>query len=88
MIIDNLTYIINLQRAIEYHCMGLLVPDDVMSECPHHAEMLNLQLYRQQQQESRPTTRGVGTAEPLCQVCLMPLSEHVHECRIPNMPRR
>jgi hypothetical protein len=28
------------------------------------------------------------TAEPLCQVCLMPLSEHVRECVVPSTRRR
>lgn len=28
------------------------------------------------------------TAEPLCQVCLMPLSQHVHECVVPSTRRR
>jgi hypothetical protein len=28
------------------------------------------------------------TAEPFCQVCLMPLSQHVHECAIPSTRRR
>ena len=29
----------------------------------------------------------VRTAEPLCQVCLMPLSQHVHECVVPSTRR-
>ena len=28
------------------------------------------------------------TADPLCQVCLMPLSQHVHECVVPSTRRR
>ena len=34
-------YAIALQRAIEYHCRNVLVPDRVAAECPHHARMLN-----------------------------------------------
>lgn len=37
-------YVIALQRAIEYHCKGKLVPDNIADECPHHAAMLNYHL--------------------------------------------
>lgn len=34
-------YAIALQRAIEHHCRGQLVPPHIATECPHHAAMLN-----------------------------------------------
>lgn len=34
-------YAIALQRAIEHHCRGKLVPEMIASDCPHHAKMLN-----------------------------------------------
>jgi len=37
-------YSIALQRAVEYHCKGKLVPEYIAKECPHHAAMLNRHL--------------------------------------------
>lgn len=37
-------YAIALQRAIEAHCRGEVVPDDVAALCPHHAGKLNAAL--------------------------------------------
>jgi len=37
----DIEYAISLQRAIEYHCHGELVPPVVAKGCPHHAKMLN-----------------------------------------------
>lgn len=30
-----------LQRAIEYHCKGKEIPDEILKDCPHHGKMLN-----------------------------------------------
>ena len=38
---EQTDYCIALQRAIEAHCRGELVPSDVYDDCPHHAEKLN-----------------------------------------------
>lgn len=37
----QVTYSIALQRAIEYHCDGKIVPKVIADECPHHAKMMN-----------------------------------------------
>ena len=37
-------YIVALQRAIESHCKGKVVPEAVARECPHHAGLLNVDL--------------------------------------------
>lgn len=34
-------YAIALQRAIECHCRGLVVPDCVAEECPFHTKILD-----------------------------------------------
>ena len=47
-------YSIALQRAVEYHCKGKLIPDYIASECPHHAEMLNR---HPTNQSNRPDSR-------------------------------
>ena len=39
-------YAISLQRAIEYHAKGLLVPHQIGCACPHHASMLDASLER------------------------------------------
>ena len=38
---EILDYSIALQRAIEYHCAGKIVPDEISKQCPHHAKKLN-----------------------------------------------
>ena len=40
----QILYSIALQRAIEYHCKNLEIPEEITIKCPHHAKMLNLQL--------------------------------------------
>jgi len=40
------------------------------------------------QVEKLPNKVLQRTAVPLCQVCLMPLSEHVFECDVPQTRRR
>ena len=40
----SIRYGIDLQRAIEYHCRGEMVPDRVAEGCPYHAAMLNARL--------------------------------------------
>jgi hypothetical protein len=41
----NMTaYAIALQRAIEHHCRGKQVPEDIAKHCPYHAKMLNQNL--------------------------------------------
>ena len=37
-------YAIALQRAIEYHCKGQVVPERIGKEFPYHAKMLNRDL--------------------------------------------
>ena len=37
-------YAIGLQRAIEYHCRGEIVPERVAEGCPYHAAKLNERL--------------------------------------------
>lgn len=37
----SIDYSIALQRAIEHHCRGSEVPDQIAIACPHHAKMLN-----------------------------------------------
>ena len=37
-------YIIALQQAIEHHCKGKLVPNNIANKCPHHVAMLNYHL--------------------------------------------
>ena len=37
-------YVVALQRAIEYHAQGLVIPAAIGSDCPHHASMLNAAL--------------------------------------------
>lgn len=37
-------YAIALQRAIEHHCRGKLIPEEIGKFCPHHAKMLNERL--------------------------------------------
>lgn len=34
-------YSITLQRCIEYHASGRIIPDDLLNKAPHHAKMLN-----------------------------------------------
>lgn len=34
-------YTISLQRAIEHHCNGKIIPKEIADLCPHHAEKLN-----------------------------------------------
>ena len=46
-------YTIALQRSIEYHCKGKIVPDEIARVCPHHAEMLNKHLVAAQQSVQR-----------------------------------
>ena len=36
-----LDYSIALQRAIEYHCAGKIVTDEISKQCPYHAKKLN-----------------------------------------------
>lgn len=48
LITVDIDYAIALQRAIEYHCKGKVVPDEIARECPYHAEMLNKNLAAQQ----------------------------------------
>ena len=38
---EILNYSIALQRAIEYHCAGKIVPDKISKQCPYHAKKLN-----------------------------------------------
>jgi hypothetical protein len=40
----DMEYIIALQRAIEYHSKGKVVPAEIAEKCPHHADMLNAAL--------------------------------------------
>jgi len=40
-------YTIAIQRAIEYHCKDRLIPEDIATQCPHYAEMLNRHLTSQ-----------------------------------------
>ncbi len=40
----QIEYTVALQRAIEHHCRGAIVPPDLAAECPNHAEMLNARL--------------------------------------------
>ena len=35
------SYAIYLQRAIESHCRGQVVPECIVEQCKHHARMLN-----------------------------------------------
>lgn len=35
------SYATALQRAIEYHCNGKIIPESVLQHCYHHANMLN-----------------------------------------------
>lgn len=37
----EIDYSIALQRAIEYHCKGMVIPEAIFKQCPHHAGMLN-----------------------------------------------
>ena len=37
----SVEYSIHLQKAIEYHCRGEVVPDRIAERCRYHAEMLN-----------------------------------------------
>lgn len=37
----SMDYAVALQRAIEYHCRGEIVPEFVANDCPHHARRLN-----------------------------------------------
>lgn len=46
-------YAAALQRAIEHHCRGLLVPDDIAQECPLHAKKLNGALCVEARQDVR-----------------------------------
>ena len=48
----QIDYSIALQRAVEYHCKGKLIPEYIAKECPHHAAMLNRHLTNQ---SSNPT---------------------------------
>lgn len=41
---SDMEYIIALQRAIEYHSKGKVIPADIVEKCPHHANMLNAAL--------------------------------------------
>ena len=38
---DNTEYSIALQRSIEHHCKGLVIPEKIAVICPYHAKMLN-----------------------------------------------
>jgi hypothetical protein len=38
---NQIGYSIALQRAIERHCAGELVPEEIAKLCPHHAQKLN-----------------------------------------------
>lgn len=38
---ESLRYSIALQKAIEHHCNGQVIPEKIASQCPHHAKMLN-----------------------------------------------
>ena len=37
----HVDYSIALQRAIERHCAGELVPEEIAKLCPYHAQKLN-----------------------------------------------
>ncbi len=39
--VDKNVYSIALQRAIEHHCRGVLVPTEIAEKCPHYAAKLN-----------------------------------------------
>jgi len=45
---EDVTYAIALQRAIESHCKGEIVPESVSVLCPHHAAKLNAALPAQE----------------------------------------
>jgi hypothetical protein len=49
-IMSDLDYAIALQRAIEYHCSRIIIPEWIIKDCPHHAEMLNKLLVKQKKQ--------------------------------------
>lgn len=58
-----LDYSIALQRAIEYHCKGKLVPDRIAIDCLHHARMLNDHLTSRssgQDKTNRKIEKGIG----------------------------
>jgi len=61
---EDVTYAIALQRAIEIHCKGEIVPESVSVLCPHHAAKLNATLPAQPVQEPYDQT-----ALELCNVC-------------------
>lgn len=48
-----LAYAIALQRAIEIHCAGEVVPEEIARECPWCAHKLNEKLRAQPPEESR-----------------------------------
>ena len=41
---EDFEYAQALQRAIEHHCKGMIVPPEIAEKCPHHAEKLNRHL--------------------------------------------
>jgi len=45
---EDLEYSIALQRAIWYHCQGVIIPENIAKKCPHNATMLNEDLKRSQ----------------------------------------
>lgn len=50
-------YSIALQRAIERHCAGELVPEEIAKLCPHHAQKLNA-IQANIQGQPRPSNSG------------------------------
>ena len=44
----QVNYSIALQRAIEYHANGARVPQHIAANCPHHSELLNAALLREE----------------------------------------
>lgn len=50
-------YAVALQRAIECHCRGEIVPECVAEKCPHHAELLNYH-FAEEKQVRQPRDSG------------------------------
>ena len=38
---EQTDYSMALQRCIEYHAKGLMIPNDLLNKTPHHAKILN-----------------------------------------------
>jgi len=50
-----LDYAIALQRAIEYHCKRMEIPESIARMCPHHARKLNARLQEIEAPNDQPS---------------------------------